>query len=341
VDDPASPTNPGTNTESATGAFIVCEGIWHYDNSSLSRLDFKSSSMIADYYSVCNTGMKLGDLANGGVIYKGYLYLVMTTPAIIEKIDIKTGKSVARLNLKANSDPRKICIVNDHSAYITCLRSYSVAEIDPTDMTLKNTNIAVGPAPEYIANYKNLLFVANSGYGDFLADKPKAGTISVIDTNSRAEIKTIECGPNLIELKTNAKRGKLYAVYYHLPSLTDSVGGIVEYDLPSMKETRRLRAQATSITFSNSSDTLLFLSKKGVNIIDLNKQNLTSELYIKNPKSEENWYSLVVSPQNQIWIGNARSYQALGELLIYPFSANSSLLSKYGVGINPGTILFY
>lgn len=340
VKDPAEPEynipESGNN-----GAFILCEGVWHYDNSLLSRFDYTSNTLNYDYFANSNPSQKLGDLANGMELYKEYLYIVCTSAGYIEKVNTKTGKSEGRLFLPKGSEPRKIKILNDTTAYVSLLKAYSICEINPRDMKINIEKIDCGPAPEQLDIYHDYVFVANSGYGDYLYNKPKAGTISVINTNTKKEIRNLDCGANPIEIKVNHKLNKLYAVYYNLPSRKDTTGGIVEYDLNNLSETGRLICEAKSLCFSLSMDSAFFIGKKGIEVIDLNAEKLKSELYIANPNLEEKWYSLAVSSRNEIWLGNAMSYNIEGFLQIYPNKKNSEMKSKISIGVNPNTFVFF
>lgn len=341
VGDPDSPAGESHDSADAVGAYIICEGLWHYDNSSLSKYLIDSNMVIADYFALANGGLKLGDLANGGTVYGKYLYIVVSTPAIIEKIDLATGKIAASIQLENGCTPRKIYIVNDSLAYVSCLMTHDVKVINPAAATVYPISISVGPAPEGITGYGNYIFTVNSGYGDYLADRPKAGTISVIDIRSNSETQTLECGANPVVIQANAKFGRLYAIYYNLPSLEDSLGGIVEYDLHTLKETRRLRVYATSMTFTSGGDSLLFIDTNGVNYIDLRERSFSPRLMIANSKPTEHWYSLAVSSRGELFVGNAKNYQMQGELLVYQLTVGGSLLRKYSVGVNPNSILFY
>ncbi len=337
------PTEPEYNISKVgtDGAYILCEGLWHYDNSSLCRFDFSSSLMLNNYYSSVNQNNKLGDLANGVAMHNNCLYIVVTSAGYIEKIDVITGVSLTKLFMPLGYQPRKIYIANDSTAFVTQLKGFCITQFNPSTMAITKEKIDVGPAPEQICGYENYVFVANSGYGDYLASEPKAGTISVIDINNQREVKALYCGPNPIEVKVNYKHKKLYAVYYHLPSKKDSVGGIVEYDLTTLKETNRCKIQANALNFSLSADSLVFASKYGISIIDLNKNDFLAEDYIQNPNTNEKWYCLSISNDNQLWVGNAKTYQVEGEILIFPFIKNSSYINKYPVGVNPNTILFF
>lgn len=336
VKEPNAPVSNADNS-SAKGIYVVCEGIWHYDNSVLSKINEESGNIITDYFQYINK-YKLGDLANGGVIYNNYLYIVLTTAAVIEKIELSTGKSIARLKLKPESDPRKIYILNDTTAYITNLMNHSVSVINPKEMIDKNIEIPVGPAPEHISGDGKYIYIANSGYGDYLNNEPGAGTISVINSEKNYEVNKIPCGENLIEIKYNKKLNRLYACYFHLPSKTDSIGGIVAYSLFPPKETNRLSSRANAIAFSEDEVDLFYNTDEGVYRINLLNNKFKPELIIKNPNPKEKWYS-IAQYGNKIYIGNAKNYQTKGEIIVYSMKDFSHPISKYEVGLNPNTIL--
>ncbi len=338
VKEPVSPLISSNDT-SSKGIYVICEGLWHYDNSALSKINENDGNIIPNYFQLINN-YKLGDLANGGIMYKNDLYIVLTTPAIIEKINLLTGKSIGRLKLKPESDPRKIYILNDTTAYITNLMNHSVSVINPRDMIDKNIEITVGPAPENISGDGKYVYVANSGFGDYLYDEPGAGTISVINSANNNEINKIPCGENIIEVKYNKKLNRLYACYFHLPSNKDSVGGIVEYSLPHQKEINRLRSRANAIAFSEDEVDMFYNTDEGIYRINLLNNEFKPELIIKNPNQKEKWYS-IAQYGNKIYIGNAKNYQTKGEVIVYSMSNFSQPIAKYEVGLNPNTIIKY
>lgn len=340
VEDPEAPT-ADKPISGENCAYIICEGLWHYDNSSMGRYVGDSNAVVNDIYGIMNGGLKLGDLANGATIYGDYLYVVTTTPALIEKIELKSGQIVGQLCIEPESDPRNIVVVNENLAYVTCLRTHSVRAFNPTTMEKLRMNIAVGPAPEGIDCCGNYVFVANSGYGDFLADRPKAGTVSVINAASAEVLQELDCGANVIEIKANPRSNRVYAMYYNLPSLEDSLGGIVEYDAKTLKELRRLRLSGRAMNLTQTGDTLIFVNDSGAYIIDLYAKEMTPVKIISNPAPSEHWYSAAVSPDNRLFVGNAKNYMMLGDLLIYEFKTGGNLISKLTIGINPKKILFY
>jgi len=238
--------------------------------------------------------------------------------------------------------PRKICVIDDSLAVVTDLYDHSVSFFNPVSLKIIRENVPVGPAPEGVDCFNGFIYVANSGYGDYLATYPKAGYISILNTFSMSEIKTVYSGPDLIEVLVNRKNNRLYAAYINLPSKPDSFGGIVEYNLETLKETNRWLTHPKSLNLTSTGDTLLFLTKTGVSLIDLTPKNPVPTEILTNPSSTDIWYSLIYCAlNNTIWIGNSKNYQTKGEISVYSFSTTPVFLKKFETGINPGKIVFY
>ena len=339
IEPPSGPEDSPVQ-ESYNGAYILCEGLWGLDNSSLSRYEFESKSVSQYVYKSANNGQKLGDLASDFVVHNDYALITVTTTRIIEKIELKSGKSLGRMLFADGRAPRKITVINDSLAAVTDLLNHLITFFNPGNLQIIKDSVFVGPAPEGIATAGEVLLVVNSGYGDYLADAPKAGTISVVSINTMQEIGNFYVGPNPIEILINKKYNKFYVSYNNLPSAADSIGGIVEFDLNNLTETARLRTNVRSMTLSNSGDSLLFISDSTVSYIDL-RQNFKKHKLIVNQNPSDIWYALACSMGGNIWIGNAKNYQINGELLIYKQNSYDAPAEKHTVGINPNKIVFY
>jgi hypothetical protein len=324
--------------------FILCEGTWGGDNSTITRYDQKSGTFIQDYFGFANPGLRLGDLADHMAIWGDKCFIAVSTTKTIEAIDLKTGKSLGRLILQGDRQPRKICIVNDSTGYVTDYNQHSVVRFDTRKLTVLN-EVKVGPAPEGIVYFTGQLFVANSGAGDLMATDPDAGTVFVLDEQTMQLVAKLKPGPNVYELAINKEHRKLYAKYHHLYSKPDSLGGIVEYELLTLKPTNswrdRVSSMARSMDFSVTGDTLYYINDKGVAMIDLSSRAIIKD-YLVNPTPAEFWYSISVSPvDGNIWIGNAKNYQVNGEILVYQPAPMPIKLNSFASGIIPNTILFY
>jgi hypothetical protein len=340
VKDPTTPSDE-VIAPMGKGAFVLCEGLMGMNNSSLTRYDYDSKSIISDFYKTANL-ISLGDGANHIVRWGDTAFIAVSTNKKIIAINLQTGKIIRIISPEGKRAPRKIVILNDTIGYFTDLYDNSVTEFNPRTIVLTGRKAMTGPAPEGIGYYRDLLFVANSGLGDYLAKEPKAGTVSIIDRVTMQEVGLIDDLPDAVEIVVNQSTGKLYIAYYNLPSLEDSLGGIVEYDIVAKKEVRRWRCSPRSILLSTGGDSLFFIDKKGISLLELQKENVNPKQVIENAKANEFWYALSICPfDNTIWIGNAKNYSVNGEVLIYSLSTPSAAKDRFNVGVNPNTIIFY
>jgi len=339
IEPPTEPENSPPQS-AAHGAYILCEGLWGMDNASLDRYDFATAAITRNIFKTANEGQKLGDLASDFVVHNNYALITVTTTRTIEKIELQSGKSLGRITFGSKRAPRKIAVVNDSLAAVTDLLNHCVTFFNPGTLKIIRDSVPVGPAPEGIAYAGDVLLVANSGYGDYLADKPKAGTVSVISVHTFSEIGNFPVGPNPIEILINVKHNKFYVSYNNLPSRSDSLGGIAEFDLTTLEETARLSTNVRSMTLSCTSDTLFFISDSTVAFIASNGK-FKKEILIKNPEPAEIWYSLGCTADGGIWVGNAKNYQIGGELFIYRNRDYTKPAETHGLGINPNKIVFY
>ena len=340
VETPVPSESDGDILPREHGIIILNEGLQGRNNSTASRLDLQSGEIINDYFRKANDGLALGDVANDIALSVDTALVAVTNSHTIEAFNVKTGKWAGRIHAGEDSWPRHIALVNDSTAFFSDLMRHSVRKFNPRTMKLSNVEIPVGPAPEQIVFFREKLFVANSGYGDYLSGEPKAGTISVIDINSMNEIRVIECGPNTVELTVDPLERKLYAMYYHLPSKwpLDSLGGIVEYDIDTYEEISRRRAECTNLTLDIESRNIYFISGKHLARIDLKEPGSGPEIILENPDEFDQWYSIGIY-NDLLMIGNSLNYQVAGEILIFDKNSLEQLNPPVPAGINPNEFI--
>lgn len=341
---PALPPIAGT-----TGAFILCQGLFMQDNSALSRFDAASGLIIPNFFTQANPTLRLGDTANNMLLKGDTLYVAVSTSRTIEILRASTGVWLGRIRLAQGQDARKLTIVNDTTGFVSTYAD-AIVEFNPRTFQVRGVAIPVGPAPEGIASTEQYVFVANSGFGDFRAREPKAGTISVVNWRTRQEIRTLAGVPNVTELTLNRERTRLYAGYAHLPMLRDSVGGIVEFDATTLQELRRWRVRNPSaLALTPRGDTLLCLgtigTATGVVRILLSSSLSSSppaqpEMLIGNTTHNSFWYGLGYNPASgDMWIADARNFTVAGAVII--LRQNGSIVRQFDVGINPSTFVFF
>ncbi len=335
---PPSPSHPSDSH----GAYVLCEGLWGHDNATLARIELPSGRVIADV--LAGTGLRLGDIGNDMQRLGDTLYVVVSGARSIECFQVSTARWIGRIRLQHNLYPRQLCIVNDTFGLVTDLYADAVTSVHLRRLEELPERYVVGPAPEGIAAFGDMVFVANSGYGDYRAQEPKAGTLSVLSLSRRTEIATLAVGPNPVTVTVNPRWQRLYVLYLHVPSAWshDSLGGIVEYGLPSLQRLRTWRAPIAGydVAWTTRYDTLLFLTPQGVWGIALADTSSTAMAIWPNPQPHyDNWYTVAVDPEGALWIGNARSFTVAGEVL--RIQRTTGQIRRFAVGVNPGAILFF
>ncbi len=345
VSNPEKPVDNGNISPAKTGVFILCEGIYKNDNSGITRYLLNGGEVTNRFYSQSNPGMKLGDLANSIVIKGDTAFVAVSSSNTIESFRVSDGKSQNRLILEGDPQPRKLAIINDTLGFFTNFNSSSVTAFNPSTMK-KIADYQTGPVPEGLAAWQDKLFVANSGAGDLLKDKPGAGTIWVMDMFTGAVINKTAVLPNVYELLADTENNLLYARYLHYYSEPDSLGGIVCFDLNGMKELYRWRDRTASfgkaMALADGGKTLYYLNDKGVAKISTGSSADPQQFIINPNNKKEFWYSLAVSPDGkEIWVGNAMNYQINGQVLVYNISSPDEAVKIINVGVNPNAIVFY
>lgn len=342
------PLKPNVNINTEGDVFVLSEGLLGRSNSQLTLINSKNKDVVPDYYTNKNIGLKLGDTANDLVVFGNTAFIAVTGSGTIEAVSLINGKSLGRIYIP-NSSPRQIAIVSDSVAYCTDLYRQILIKFNPRKIQLIEQIPDLCFYPEGIAYFEGKLYVANSGLGIFYKNNPLAGTLAVIDEETNTLEKTIQIGKNLTEIIINQNVRSLYLCYYNTYE-KDSIGGIVELDIQTLKEKRRIKGHYKSIVLSVKNNQLYAVNQvppktsgtavDGIVSLSLNSQENELKTIFQNEKKGEFWYSININQQeDEIWIGNAKNFQMEGEIMVYSIF-NKSITDRYSTGINPNTILF-
>jgi len=318
---------------------VLCEGLQGYDNTSLTLIKSASGDVLKEYFKTSNDGELLGDTGNDIIRQGDTALIALSTSSIIRLIRISDGRRIKEISLPENCMPRKLALLSNSTACVTCLLKSSVYIFNFKNDS-ETFEIPVGPQPEGIAVNGDMIFAANSAYGDFNYMHPDAATVSIVSASSKKEIRKIKTGANCSEVLISQKNNTFYAVYYDLPSQEDSTGGIIEFDLSNFNQLRNWKIRARNINLSQTGDSLFFISQmpkgssmseeSGVSCIDLNSGK--SSMIIKNPNRFDIWYGLSVSPfDGSIWVSNAKNHINNGGILVFSthdFSRSSKQVAE-------------
>lgn len=102
------PESNGDVFETGTAEmYILSEGLFNQNNSSLARYSFNRQRCTNNYFSA-NNQRGLGDTANDIAIYGNKIYVVVNVSSTVEVIDFPTGKSIRQISmLRDNGSSRQ------------------------------------------------------------------------------------------------------------------------------------------------------------------------------------------------------------------------------------------
>lgn len=143
--------------------YILNEGLFNLNNSTLARYSFQTGTCSYDYFRALNH-RGLGDTANDMDIYGSKLYIVVNVSSTVEVVDLQTGLSIKQIPMLADNgssrQPRAIAF-EEGKAYV-CSYDGTVARIDTTSLEIDGIT-EVGRNPEDLCVQDGKLYVSNSG----------------------------------------------------------------------------------------------------------------------------------------------------------------------------------
>ena len=340
-DQPLSPSEGIYGEEGTAELYVLSEGLFNQNNSTLARHSFANNQTIPNYFSSINN-RGLGDTANDMALYGNKLYIVVNVSSQVEVVDWYTGKTVKQIPLLqengSSRQPRNIAF-NGNKAYVCCFDG-TVARIDTTSLTIDATQQA-GRNPDGICVQNNKLYVSNSGGLDAEGIGPD-NTVSVFNLNNFQKIKDITVSPN---------PGKIMPGYDNTVLLISRGNRVEEgnYNLIEIDAT----TDAVSYIFEEKAlnfavnDELIYLydyqysSKQTTyKVINQRTRQLISDQFIADGTRISTPYGLFVNPFNgNVYLTDAYTYNVKGDLLC--FNPQGQLQYRMNnIGMNPNTLVF-
>ncbi|KAA6334405.1 hypothetical protein EZS27_017272 [termite gut metagenome] len=318
--------------------YILCEGLFNLNNSSLAHYVFGSKEIVTGYFRQINR-RGLGDTANDMAIYGSKLYIVVNVSSQLEIVDLKTGRSLHRIPFTAENgssrQPRHIAF-DKNKAYI-CSFDGTVARMDTASYQIE-AQIKVGRNPDGICVQNNKLYVSNSGG----LDSPNYdNTVSVVDIPSFTEIKRITVGDNPGKICADAYGDVYVAVrgdptgnnqsLIRIDSRTDNIadaytGGVMNFAIDN------------DIAYLYNYD--YYTQSSQIKVFDVQTETVLRENFITDGTKITTPYGIHVNPYNgNVYITDAYNYTVTGDVLC--FNPQGELQFRLNdVGINPNTVVF-
>ena len=308
--------------------FVLCEGLYGYDNAGLWGI---GESVSAELFT-CRNSRKLGDTANDLIkISDSTFIIIVSTSNEIVKIN-KKAEIIGSYQVKGPGHfLKKGCIINDTCIAITDLYADKIYVLDHIDMSLDSLSIPNLCAPDGIAYGNGQIMIANSGYGVFRKDELNASTVAVYDVQTKfTRFKNTGINPQSIMYDDIDRRWLIQ--YAHLTTMPDSVGGLIILD-ESLNHTVHHRGPFIGMPVRYKGEIHALC---GTSIIRINNDGILVDTVFRNTSSNQ-WYR-IGSIQNRLYICNARNYSLPGTILFLNDQSNV-ILREVTVGVNPSIVV--
>jgi len=321
---PKPDTTPVTD-----GFYILNQGLFNDNNSTLSFYNYANKQVTADIFSSANN-RGLGDTGNDIEIYGSKMYIVVNVSSTVEVVNAKTAKSLQQIKLFNGStarEPRDVAFYKGN-AYVTSYDG-TVAVIDTASLTVSKY-ITVGRNPEQLAVANGKLYVANSGG---LSYPNYDTTVSVIDLSSGTVTKTLTVAANPQNVGTD-NNGNVYVLsagnYNDVgPSLA-----VIDDNADVVKSQTNFDGSNMVIQGSNA---YFITSTNTIKVYNLKSQSVTTSNFITDGTSITTPYSIAVDgTTGEVFVTDAKDYKSAGS--VYAFDKTGKKEYAITVGINPGKI---
>lgn len=319
-----------------SGVYILNEGYFASDNSSLYYFDLKNEKMIEDYFLGKNPGKKLGDVANDMGIYGSKLYITVNRSQKVEVVDAETGVVVKTVNV---DEPRFLAFHGKH-AFVSSYTN-KVFVLDTASLAIVK-EIEVGRTPEQLAVSGDRVFVANAGWQEALSPDGEGNydnRLSVIDANRLEKIEDIEVADNIDRVFVD-EQGAVYVnseTIYEADWVTVSKPSrLFKIDPKALKIDKEFDFGAGLIAFqgntaylfsANYEDDKTSFLKMNLSTFDIEVQELFQDVAAP--------YALEVDPDSKdIWVGDGMNHQ------VHRLKKGEKEADKYPVGLLPKKFVF-
>lgn len=314
------------------GVYVLAEGSWNGNNSTLTYYNYENKTTIADKFAAEN-GRGLGDTANDIVVYGSKMYIIVNVSSTIEVVNPKTAKIIKQIPVKdeeVGRQPRYI-VFDKGKGYFSNYDG-TVAVLDTATLTIEKY-IPVGRNPEQLTIANGKLYVANSGGLDWPANYDN--TVSVIDLKTLTEIDkiTVVLNPQVIAAD---QYGDVYVLSTGNYEDVGSSLAIIDSKTDAIKSS----TDFSGGDFVIKGDTAYVPNYSGnVKLYNVKTETLISDNFISDGTPIMSIGGVTVDDlTGEVFVSDVKDYSSNGTVTCF----NKAGVKQYSipVGINPNKVVF-
>jgi YVTN family beta-propeller protein len=319
------------NTPVTDGLYVLNQGIFNDNNSTLSFYSYSSKQVTPDIFNSVN-GRGLGDTGNDIEIYGSKMYIVVNVSSTIEVVNPNTGKSIKQIKLFNGTQPRqpRDIVFYKNNAFVTSYDG-TVAVIDTAALTASQF-IPVGRNPEQLAVANGKIYVANSGGLDY---PNYDNTVSIINLSTLTVTKTLTVVVNPQNVVAD-NNGNVYVLsagdYASVPSSL----AVIDDNADVVKTQTNFDGSNMAIQGNN----IYFITSAGkIEVYNALTQSVSNSSFITDGTAVTTPYCVAADgTTGEVFVTDAKDYSSNGTL--YAFDKTGKKEYSVTVGINPGKIAF-
>ncbi|WP_129715684.1 YncE family protein [Pedobacter sp. SYP-B3415] len=334
---------PEPVVDKTVGIYVLNEGAWPANNSSISYHDIAGNRTEADIFQKVN-GRALGQSANDLKRYGSKMYCVVsgsltTAESFVVVMDVNTGKLIKEISFNQNGKgvmPRSVAF-SGSKAYVSAYDG-SISQIDTASL-LVDKKVAAGSALEGIAIANGKLYVINTANDYTVPGSGKNNSVSVLRLADLSKLKDVEVGLNPTTIAAGPDGTLLvgYAADYSAAG-----GGVVKLSTVTDQVMSSANTEINSMVFSdNTALAVGGLYRDGKPFIgSLDPMTLVKKNdFIQDQVTFTSPYALTVNPFDKAVLLTDSKFSAPSGEAIY-FSAAGKKIFSFATGTTPQRAVF-
>jgi len=319
--------NQGNDKVEPTAIFVLCEGNFGYNNSSLWQISTELTATTGNVFQTL-TGSPLGDTGQSLTVDGKRLYIVVNGSNAVEVIELSDSilHYAGRIDL-AGAGPREM-VVQDSTGYVTCWYINAVLAVNLSTLAVTDT-IFVPGMPEDILTYEGVLYVALplqtdwSNYDEVVRIDPVTSTITATYV--------VGNGPQQLAVFNS----EIYVSrQWYDANYTSSYRGIARINPGSGEVLTKDWGTGSGVDIFSADGVLYLATRSGV-------QPLKADLTL----DDKSTIGADVADQYAAGSDGNRIFIAFSDFvnpgLIQVYNTQNDSLGQFIVGINPGAFAFF